>query len=189
MINLPALNSCLSFSSSKFSLAEVTRASARGAALLPRTGDDTWDGQWLIPVILLFAESSPGRWRERPEARLRARLRLRWRVMPLSTSCWGILSSWSLTWFLICLMPCTKDIQLLWGPKTFNYSLSSPDGLSTPLPASSRQKRFQLLSFDDSLTQILLHQPTNHIAVRSHVDCCKNLSETHKLNQVFLRQN
>ena len=47
MINLPALNSCLSFSSSKFSLAEVTRASARGAALLPRTGDDTWDGHWV----------------------------------------------------------------------------------------------------------------------------------------------
>jgi len=43
MINLPALNSCLSFSSSKFSLAEVTRASASGAALLPRTGDDTWE--------------------------------------------------------------------------------------------------------------------------------------------------
>lgn len=47
MINLPALNSCLSFSSSKFSLAEVTRASARGAALLPRTGDDTWDCHWV----------------------------------------------------------------------------------------------------------------------------------------------
>ena len=43
MINLPASNSCLSFSSSKFSLAVVTRASARGAALLPRTGEDTWD--------------------------------------------------------------------------------------------------------------------------------------------------
>ena len=43
MINLPASNSCLSFSSSKLSLAEVTRASARGAAFLPRTGEDTWE--------------------------------------------------------------------------------------------------------------------------------------------------
>ena len=43
MINLPASNSCLSFSSSKFSLAEVTRASASGAALRPRTGEDTWE--------------------------------------------------------------------------------------------------------------------------------------------------
>ena len=90
-------------------------------------------------------------------------------------------------------MPCTQDkIQLLWGPgvaKMFNSPLSLPDGLSTPLPATSRQKRFQLLSFDDYLTQILLHQPTNHTAMRSHVDSCENLSETHKLNQVFHRQN
>ena len=43
MINLPASNSCLSFSSSRLSLALVTRASARGAALLPRTGEETCD--------------------------------------------------------------------------------------------------------------------------------------------------
>ena len=39
-IILPASNSCLSFSSNKFSLAEVIKASARGA-LLPSFGDDT----------------------------------------------------------------------------------------------------------------------------------------------------
>ena len=43
MINLPASSSCLSFSSSKLSLALVTRASARGATLLPSTGEDTWE--------------------------------------------------------------------------------------------------------------------------------------------------
>ena len=38
-------NSCFSFSSKRFNLADVTRASANGPAFLPRTGDDTCEDE------------------------------------------------------------------------------------------------------------------------------------------------